>query len=176
MSHWMSHWYGCDADVAGCHAVQPWNWCVARSRRAEDHHDSRCDSTWANRCLATLPALWLSSGPSASTCPCALTCTLPRKLTTLRWGYLANSWAWRRRLADPTTAPSGSSDRSLAVGEMKTSRTSSRGRLQGKMVPSGRYVGTSCNHQQIVCAAVSACSSDGSTRRVSVKGLVLRCA
>lgn len=66
------------------------------------------------------------------------TCTLPRKLTTLRWGYLASSCAWRRRLAEPTTAPSGSSLRSFATGLMNTSRTSSRGRLQGRTVPSGR--------------------------------------
>lgn len=31
------------------------------------------------------------------------------------------------------------------LAEMKTSRTSSRGRLQGSTVPAGRYVGTSCS-------------------------------
>jgi hypothetical protein len=60
------------------------------------------------------------------------------ELPTCRLGYLARIWAWRRREAEPTTAPSGSSDRLLYLVEMKTSRTSSRGRLQGRMVPAGR--------------------------------------
>ena len=67
-----------------------------------------------------------------------------RQGRTLRWGYLWRIWACRRRLALPTRAPSGRSARLEAVGEMKASRTSSLGRLHGKIVPSGRYVGTSC--------------------------------
>ena len=53
-------------------------------------------------------------------------------------GYLARIWACLRSEADPTTAPAGSSARVCALGEMNTSRTSSRGRLQGRMVPGGR--------------------------------------
>ena len=59
-------------------------------------------------------------------------------MLTCRVGYFASSCAWRRREAEPTTAPSGSSDRLLYFAEMKTSRTSSRGRLQGSTVPAGR--------------------------------------
>mmetsp|Transcript_33342 Transcript_33342/g.79059 ORF Transcript_33342/g.79059 Transcript_33342/m.79059 type:complete len:355 (+) Transcript_33342:217-1281(+) len=70
-------------------------------------------------------------------------CTFPRKFTTLRCGYLERIWHCRRSAALPTTAPSGSSDRDLYFRDTKTSRVSSRGRLQGRTVPSGRYVGTS---------------------------------
>jgi len=61
-----------------------------------------------------------------------------QQLLTLRCGILARICACLLRLADPTTEPSGSSLRSDAVGLMNTSRTSSRGRLQGRTVPSGR--------------------------------------
>ena len=67
-----------------------------------------------------------------------------RQVHTLRWGYLCRIWACRLRLALPTRAPSGRSARLEAVGEMKASLTSSLGKLQGRIVPSGRYVGTSC--------------------------------
>ena len=67
----------------------------------------------------------------------AALCVLPTP-RTLRVGYLASSCAWRRSAAEPMTAPSGSSARLLYLVEMKTSRTSSRGRLQGSTVPAGR--------------------------------------
>ena len=53
----------------------------------------------------------------------------------------------RLRLALPITAPAGSSARLEAVGQMKASLTSSLSRLQGKIIPFGRYVGTSCSHK-----------------------------
>lgn len=34
-------------------------------------------------------------------------CTLPRKFSTFRWGYLARICAWRRREAEPTVEPAG---------------------------------------------------------------------
>mmetsp|Transcript_4805 Transcript_4805/g.19216 ORF Transcript_4805/g.19216 Transcript_4805/m.19216 type:complete len:372 (-) Transcript_4805:41-1156(-) len=70
-------------------------------------------------------------------------CTFPRKFTHSRVGNLFRSCDWRRSDAVPTSAPSGSSDRSSYLTEMNASRTSSRGSMQGRMVPSGRYVGTS---------------------------------
>ena len=57
---------------------------------------------------------------------------------TFRWGYLLRICDCLLKLADPTMAPGGKSARHLATGLMKTSRTSSRGRLQGRMVPAGR--------------------------------------
>jgi hypothetical protein len=111
-------------------------------------------------------------------------CTLPRKLTIFRVGYLFSSWACRRSAAEPITAPSGSSSSELYFTEMNlhghihsvlqpgqygtaplpsgaataakqptfgstevhksleraahASRVSSRGRLHGSTVPSGR--------------------------------------
>lgn len=66
------------------------------------------------------------------------------KLRTSRCGYLARICAWRRRLALPTTEPFGRSASVCQELEMKASRTSSRGRLHGRIVPAGKYVGTSC--------------------------------
>jgi len=74
---------------------------------------------------------------------------------TLRWGYLWRIWACRRRLALPTRAPSGRSAKLEAVGEINASLTSSLGRLHGNIVPSGRYVGTSCETSTHPCEQLS---------------------
>mmetsp|Transcript_2771 Transcript_2771/g.6662 ORF Transcript_2771/g.6662 Transcript_2771/m.6662 type:complete len:254 (+) Transcript_2771:470-1231(+) len=77
--------------------------------------------------------------------------TLPLKLMTLKEGNLFRICARRRSDALPMTDPSGSSASELPTGEMKASRTSSLGSVQGRTVPSGRYVGTSF----IECTAMS---------------------
>mmetsp|Transcript_7621 Transcript_7621/g.31537 ORF Transcript_7621/g.31537 Transcript_7621/m.31537 type:complete len:286 (-) Transcript_7621:46-903(-) len=69
--------------------------------------------------------------------------TLPRKLTHLSVGFLARIWAWRRSEALPMTEPSGSSASDLALGEMNTSRVSSRSSVHGNTVDPGSHVGTS---------------------------------
>mmetsp|Transcript_16124 Transcript_16124/g.40654 ORF Transcript_16124/g.40654 Transcript_16124/m.40654 type:complete len:270 (-) Transcript_16124:232-1041(-) len=69
--------------------------------------------------------------------------TLPRKLTHLIPGLTARIWAWRRRDAEPMTAPSGRASIESYLGEMKASRVSSRGSMVSRCVPSGRKVGTS---------------------------------
>jgi hypothetical protein len=68
---------------------------------------------------------------------------------TFRCGNLCRICACRRSEALPMTAPSGSSPSEFATGLMNTSRTSSRGRLHGRMEPGARYVGTSCRFLQI---------------------------
>ena len=82
---------------------------------------------------------------------------------TFRVGYFARSWDWRRRAALPMVAPSGSSARLLYLADTNTSRVSSRGRLQGRMVPSGRYVGTSCsnhaNHSVLDIERLDSCTA-----------------
>mmetsp|Transcript_83619 Transcript_83619/g.167475 ORF Transcript_83619/g.167475 Transcript_83619/m.167475 type:complete len:270 (-) Transcript_83619:34-843(-) len=72
-------------------------------------------------------------------------CTLPRKFTTLSVGLIARIWHCRRSEADPMTLPSGRSLMLLYLlsWEINTSRVSSRGRLQGKIVPGTSHVGTS---------------------------------
>mmetsp|Transcript_6139 Transcript_6139/g.12734 ORF Transcript_6139/g.12734 Transcript_6139/m.12734 type:complete len:247 (+) Transcript_6139:246-986(+) len=71
--------------------------------------------------------------------------TLPLKFTHLKVGFLAMSCAWRRREAVPMTALSGRSAMDLTDPSpaMNASLVSSRGRLQGRTVPSGSHVGTS---------------------------------
>mmetsp|Transcript_1388 Transcript_1388/g.2920 ORF Transcript_1388/g.2920 Transcript_1388/m.2920 type:complete len:224 (+) Transcript_1388:261-932(+) len=71
--------------------------------------------------------------------------TFPRKLTHFKVGFWARIWACRRKEAVPMTDPSG---RSAMVAYllsfvMKASLVSSRGKLQGRTVPSGNQVGTS---------------------------------
>mmetsp|Transcript_26650 Transcript_26650/g.74499 ORF Transcript_26650/g.74499 Transcript_26650/m.74499 type:complete len:278 (+) Transcript_26650:37-870(+) len=110
-------------------------WATAGSISSNDSTDvilsvrsSRRRPAYASSVQSTSPSCSLRSR----------LCTLPRKLTTLRCGNLASSWAWRRSEADPTTAPSGSSERDCTSRAMKASLTSSRSRLQGRMVPGGR--------------------------------------
>lgn len=67
---------------------------------------------------------------------------------TSRCGYLCRIWTCRRRLALPILAPAGSSARLGAEGQMKASLTSSLSRLQGRIVPLGNHVGTSCSEPQ----------------------------
>mmetsp|Transcript_8203 Transcript_8203/g.17048 ORF Transcript_8203/g.17048 Transcript_8203/m.17048 type:complete len:203 (-) Transcript_8203:935-1543(-) len=71
--------------------------------------------------------------------------TFPRKLTHFSVGFWARIWACRRSEAVPMTDPSGSSamDLYLLSFVMKASLVSSRGKLQGRTVPSGNQVGTS---------------------------------
>lgn len=58
-------------------------------------------------------------------------------------GYLLRSCDFLLNEAVPTVLPAGSSAREAAVKQIKASRTSSLGRLQGNIVFFGRYVGTS---------------------------------
>mmetsp|Transcript_21700 Transcript_21700/g.38142 ORF Transcript_21700/g.38142 Transcript_21700/m.38142 type:complete len:228 (-) Transcript_21700:259-942(-) len=104
----------------------------------------------SSSCMRLRPAL---ASKVASTMPSCnffkRVCTFPRKLTHLNVGFAASSCACRRREAVPITLPSGNSEGEAALGEMKASFVSSRGRLHGRIVPSTSHVGTSfieCTH------------------------------
>lgn len=73
------------------------------------------------------------------------------KIHTFSDGYLWRICDFLLSEAVPTVVPAGSSPSEAAAKEINASRTSSRGRLQGKIVLSGRYVGTSF----IECTAIS---------------------
>mmetsp|Transcript_44884 Transcript_44884/g.111246 ORF Transcript_44884/g.111246 Transcript_44884/m.111246 type:complete len:286 (+) Transcript_44884:270-1127(+) len=92
-------------------------------------------------------------------------CTLPRKLTTLSVGFLARICDCRLSEALPMTEPLGSSAIVLPLPEIKTSRVSSRSRLQGRMVPSGSQVGTSF----MECTQMSTWSASSATSSSLVK-------
>lgn len=74
---------------------------------------------------------------------------------TSRCGYLCRIWTCRRRLALPILAPAGSSARLETEGQMKASLTSSLSRLQGRIVPFGNHVGTSCTAPQMTTTQIT---------------------
>mmetsp|Transcript_10996 Transcript_10996/g.37882 ORF Transcript_10996/g.37882 Transcript_10996/m.37882 type:complete len:285 (+) Transcript_10996:122-976(+) len=92
-------------------------------------------------------------------------CTLPRKLTHLSVGLMARICDCLRSDAEPMTEPSLRSLRLLAVGEMKTSRVSSRSSMHGSTVFAGSHVGTSF----IECTQMSTSSPRSATSSSLVK-------
>lgn len=62
---------------------------------------------------------------------------------TLTDGYLWSNWDFLLSEAVPTMLPAGRTASEAALRDINASRTSSRGRLHGSIVFSGKYVGTS---------------------------------
>mmetsp|Transcript_2390 Transcript_2390/g.5409 ORF Transcript_2390/g.5409 Transcript_2390/m.5409 type:complete len:260 (+) Transcript_2390:319-1098(+) len=163
VSSWLSSASRLSADVSPVRTVIPMAPCAMAGSISSM---LRIAVAWSSMPRRFSPARARSV---ASTCPSSSLrmrlCTLPRKLTTFNVLFCARSWHWRRRDAEPIVAPSASSATLVALLEMRTSRTSSRGSMQGNSIPSGRYVGTSF----IECTAMSMrpSSSASSSSRVN---------